>query len=123
MLAATLLTEEAVTLDNVPQIRDVLTMQAALAELGTSVTDAGGGRLVCRTAQLRTTTPPAQICQNMRASFVLAGPLLARAGHAELPAPGGDKIGRRPVDTHVEALRALGAEVDVLAERYVMRAP
>jgi UDP-N-acetylglucosamine 1-carboxyvinyltransferase len=123
MLAATLLTDEAVTLENVPQIRDVLTMQAALAELGTSVTQAGDGRLVCRTAELRTSTPPAQICQNMRASFVLAGPLLARAGRAELPAPGGDKIGRRPVDTHVEALRALGAEIDVLAERYVMRAP
>jgi len=123
MLAATLLTDEAVTLENVPQIRDVLTMQAVLGELGTTVSAEGDGRLVCRTAALRTSTPPAQICQTMRASFVLAGPLLARAGRAELPAPGGDKIGRRPVDTHVEALRALGAEVDVLAEGYVMRAP
>ena len=123
MLAATLLTDEAVTLENVPQIRDVLMMQGALSELGTTVSAEGDGRLVCRTAALHTSTPPAQICQNMRASFVLAGPLLARAGRAELPAPGGDKIGRRPLDTHVEALRALGAEVDVLAERYVMRAP
>lgn len=123
MLAATLLTDEAVTLENVPQIRDVLTMQAALSELGTTVSTEGDGRLVCRTTALHTSTPSAQICQNMRASFVLAGPLLAREGRAELPAPGGDKIGRRPVDTHVEALRALGAEVDVLTERYVMRSP
>ena len=78
MLAATLLTDEAVTLENVPQIRDVLTMQAVLGELGASVSAEGDGRLVCRTAALRTSTPPAQICQAMRASFVLAGPLLAR---------------------------------------------
>jgi len=59
----------------------------------------------------------------MRASFVLAGPLLARAGHAELPAPGGDRIGRRPLDTHIQAFRALGAEVEVRPDRYVMHAP
>jgi UDP-N-acetylglucosamine 1-carboxyvinyltransferase len=123
MLAATLLTEEAVILEGVPQIRDVLTMQAALTELGTRVVNGEDGRVTCRTPELRTTVPPAHICQNMRASFVLAGPLLARAGHAELPAPGGDKIGRRPVDTHVEALRALGAEIEVLPDRYRMAAP
>ena len=122
MLAATLLTDDEVVLENVPRIRDVQTMQTALAALGCSV-QAHEGRVALRTKDLTTPRPPAEICQNMRASFVLAGPLLARAGRAELPAPGGDKIGRRPVDTHVEALRELGAEIEVLPDRYVMTAP
>src|SRR3954454_18288761 len=87
------------------------------------VTACDDGRVICRTGNMRTTVPPAHICQNMRASFVLAGPLLARAGRAELPVPGGDRIGRRPLDTHVEALRQLGAKIDVRPDRYVMTAP
>ena len=122
MLAATLLSDEAVRLQNVPRIRDVLTMQDALSDLGVSVRR-DESVLVCRAEQLRSSRPSPQICKNMRASFVLAGPLLARTGLAELAAPGGDKIGRRPVDTHVLALRQLGAEVDVEPDRYVMRAP
>lgn len=122
MLAATLLTDEPVRLENVPQIRDVATMQAALSDLGASI-HVEGGALTCRTAALRSTRPEPAICRDMRASFVLAGPLLAREGRAELPAPGGDKIGRRPLDTHVLALRQLGAEVDVLPDRYCMSVP
>ena len=123
MLAATLLTDEPVTLENVPEISDVLTMQAALSDLGASLTPADNGGLSCRTSRLLHTTPAPKICQKMRASFVLAGPLLARAGRAELPAPGGDRIGRRPVDAHVEALSALGAEVEVRPDGYSMTAP
>jgi UDP-N-acetylglucosamine 1-carboxyvinyltransferase len=123
LLAATLLTDEAVTLENVPEIRDVMTMQTALADLGTSVSRLSRGTLRLQTTELRKTSPAFSICQEMRASFVLAGPLLARAGRAELPVPGGDKIGRRPLDTHVEALRQLGAEIDVRPDRYVMSAP
>jgi UDP-N-acetylglucosamine 1-carboxyvinyltransferase len=123
MLAATLLTDEPVTLERVPQIRDVLTMQALLGELGTTLSPAASGGWTFHTVQLRSSAPPAEICRHMRASFVLAGALLARAGSAELPAPGGDKIGRRPLDTHVQALRALGAEIEVLPDRYRMSAP
>ena len=123
MLAATLLTDEPVTLARVPAIRDVLTMQALLGELGTSVTPQEGGRFVFHTTALPSSTPRPDICRRMRASFVLAGPLLARTGRAELPSPGGDKIGRRPLDTHVEALRELGAEIEVLPDRYRMAAP
>jgi UDP-N-acetylglucosamine 1-carboxyvinyltransferase len=122
MLAATLLSDEPVILQRVPEIRDVLTMQTLLTQLGTSVSRSADGSLHCHTPQLRTTAPPVETCRHMRASFVLAGPLLARAGMAELPAPGGDKIGRRPLDTHVQALRALGAEVEVLPDRYRMSA-
>jgi UDP-N-acetylglucosamine 1-carboxyvinyltransferase len=123
MLAATMLTDEPVHLQNVPRIRDVITMEAALSDLGSSVTLLPDSAVTYSLRELRSTTPAPEICKNMRASFVLAGPLLARAGRAELRAPGGDKIGRRPVDTHVIALRELGADVDVLPDRYVMSAP
>lgn len=123
MLAATLLTDEPVTLENVPAIRDVLTMQRALADLGTDISEQRPGCLHLQTARLRTTAPALAVCQEMRASFVLAGPLLARAGSAELPVPGGDRIGRRPLDTHIEGFLQLGAEVDVRPDRYRLKAP
>ena len=122
MLAATLLTDDLVELRNVPRIRDVVTMQSALSALGTSI-GAHGGALHCQTTELRSTRPEPAVCRDMRASFLLAGPLLARAGRAELPAPGGDKIGRRPLDTHVLAFRQLGADVEVMPDRYVLSAP
>ena len=109
MLAATLLTDQPVVLENVPEIRDVQTMQTALSDLGASITREGRGRLRLQTSALHKPGPTFSICQEMRASFVLAGPLLARTGRAELPVPGGDKIGRRPLDTHIEALHELGA--------------
>jgi UDP-N-acetylglucosamine 1-carboxyvinyltransferase len=123
MLAATLLTDEPVRLENVPDIRDVRTMGDALRDLGVSVSPAGPGQLLCHARSVGRSAPAPEICQKMRASFVLAGPLLARTGRAELPAPGGDRIGRRPLDTHIEALRELGAEVEVRPDRYVMTAP
>jgi UDP-N-acetylglucosamine 1-carboxyvinyltransferase len=123
MLAATLLTAEPVVLSHVPEIRDVRTMQRALADLGAQITQEGRGSLRLQTAELQKTSPAFSICQEMRASFVLAGPLLARAGRAELPLPGGDKIGRRPLDTHIEAFVALGAEVEVRPDRYTLTAP
>jgi len=123
MIAATLLTDEPVTLTNVPQIRDVSTMQATLADLGAEVHAEAPGRLRVKAFALRKSAPSAELCQQIRASFVLAGPLLARTGLAELPSPGGDKIGRRPVDTHIDALRELGAEIEVRPDRYTMRAP
>jgi len=110
-LAATLLTEEPVTLENVPRIRDVLTLLEILESLGathewvdenTVQVDASGvtvGR-VDRTMAAR-----------IRASLLLAGPLLARFGDVQLPPPGGDVIGRRRMDTHFLAFRALGASV------------
>jgi UDP-N-acetylglucosamine 1-carboxyvinyltransferase len=123
LLAATLLTNEPVTLENVPEIRDVATMQRALADLGAHISTEERGRLRIQTLDVHKTSPDAAICQEMRASFVLAGPLLARAGRADLSLPGGDKIGRRPLDTHIEAFRALGAEVEVKPDRYRMSAP
>jgi UDP-N-acetylglucosamine 1-carboxyvinyltransferase len=123
MLAATLLTDDPVQLVNVPDIRDVETMLAALADLGATTSTLDEGKVTCQATTVRAAGPDPEICRKMRASFVLAGPLLARTGRAELPAPGGDRIGRRPVDTHVQALRQLGAEIEVRASGYFMRAP
>ncbi|HEX5656996.1 MAG TPA: UDP-N-acetylglucosamine 1-carboxyvinyltransferase, partial [Polyangiales bacterium] len=123
LLAATLLTDDPVTLQNVPEIRDVATMQQLLADLGCSVERKARGTLTLQTRDLKKTTPNFEITREMRASFVVAGPLLARAGRAELSVPGGDKIGRRPLDTHVEAFQKLGVEVQVKPDRYVMTAP
>ena len=123
MLAATLLTDQTVTLTRLPAIADVATMCEALADVGASVDRSIAGRVSVRAADLRTTSPNVAICQRVRASFVLAGPLLARAGRAELPAPGGDRIGRRPLDTHIIAFQALGAEVEVKPDRYILKAP
>jgi UDP-N-acetylglucosamine 1-carboxyvinyltransferase len=124
MLAATLLTDEPTLLSNVPDIHDVRTMCAALQDLGATVTkSATPSQITFHAATLAKTAPSSEICRKMRASFVLAGPLLARAGQAELPAPGGDRIGRRPLDTHIRAFRELGAEVDVKADGYALKAP
>ncbi|HEY0714534.1 MAG TPA: UDP-N-acetylglucosamine 1-carboxyvinyltransferase [Polyangia bacterium] len=124
MLAATLLTDDVTLLSNVPDIHDVRTMSAALQDLGSRVTKTSSSSQVeFHAATIAKTAPSPEICRKMRASFVLAGPLLARAGHAELPAPGGDRIGRRPLDTHIRAFRELGAEVDVKPDGYALKAP
>jgi UDP-N-acetylglucosamine 1-carboxyvinyltransferase len=123
MLAATLLSDEVVHLDNVPDIQDVRTMRAALEDLGVGTSQQAPGRVSCHAKNLRTSGPSPDICRRMRASFVLAGPLLARSGRADLPAPGGDRIGRRPLDTHIKAFRELGAEVEVRPDGYSLRAP
>ena len=123
MLAAALLTGEPVRLGNVPDIRDVRVMLALLEGLGVSVSAAGDHAWEISAATLGEPTPHPALAREIRASFLLAGPLLGRTGRAVLPRPGGDRIGRRPLDTHVAALRELGAEVEVLPDRYVMTAP
>lgn len=123
LLAATLLTDEQVVLDNVPRIKDVAVMQQLLAAVGCEVVEQARTRLSLQTRQVTSSAPPPELCRQMRASFALAGPLLARTGACTLPVPGGDRIGRRPVDTHVAALQKLGATVEVFPDRYLMTAP
>ncbi len=123
LLAAALLTDQPVRLENVPDIRDVRVMLELLHSLGADVT-----RLDHRTWQVtaRSIDPDRvdpRLCRQIRASFLLAGPLLARCQRAVLPRPGGDRIGRRPLDPHIHALTALGAEVDMQADRCVLAAP
>jgi UDP-N-acetylglucosamine 1-carboxyvinyltransferase len=111
LLAACLLTEEPVILHNVPRIRDVSDMRHLIESLGVTVDDLGDDswRITARTVRPADLDP--DLCRNIRASILLAGPMTARAGELQLFPPGGDVIGRRRLDTHILALQALGAQV------------
>jgi UDP-N-acetylglucosamine 1-carboxyvinyltransferase len=123
MLAATLLSEGTVELSNVPQIRDAAVMLELLSELGAGVEPNGPNAWLVDSSSVEARQIPEPLACEIRASFLLAGPLLARFGIAELPRPGGDRIGRRPLDAHLHAFQALGAEVDIDSDRYLLRAP
>lgn len=112
LLAACLLTDEPITMHNVPAIGDVKAMQALLSSLGVSITDIGGNTLRIQAKEVRPADLDPDLCRKIRASILLAGPMTARAGNLRLPPPGGDVIGRRRVDSHLLALRSLGAKVD-----------
>ena len=111
-LAATLLASEPVTLENVPRIRDVQTLVEILRSMGAEVHwDDGIVHVDPRGVEV--TRPDPVLAERIRASILLAGPLLARFGQVSLPPPGGDVIGRRRLDTHFLAFQALGAHVDL----------
>ena len=120
LLAATLLTSEPVILQNMPEIGDVVTKRALLAGLGVHITPAGDHAWRFHTPELQPTEPDAALARRIRTSILLAGPLLARRGHVRLPRPGGDAIGRRRLDTHFQALRALGAHIEITPSEYVL---
>jgi len=120
ILAACVLADEPVTLTNVPHIRDVETMVELLANVGADVEWAATNEVRVHAAEVETTEIDAELASRIRASFLLAGPLLARVGRASVPPPGGDVIGRRRLDPHIHALAELGAEIDVNG-RYEMR--
>ena len=120
MMAAALLTDEPVRLDNVPNIRDVHTMLDLLGALGVESHWDRPGSLSLRAEAVRSEALEPSLASRIRASILLAGPMLARAGHLRLPPPGGDVIGRRRLDTHFDALQKLGAEVE-LGDEYVLR--
>ncbi|MGH3104473.1 MAG: UDP-N-acetylglucosamine 1-carboxyvinyltransferase [Gaiellaceae bacterium] len=113
ILAACLLTPEPVVLTNVPRIRDVETMMELLADLGADVEWLGPNEVRVHAAEVHKTDLDERLCSRIRASILLAGPLLARFGRASVPPPGGDVIGRRRVDTHIHAFAELGVEIDV----------
>jgi UDP-N-acetylglucosamine 1-carboxyvinyltransferase len=113
LLPACLLTDEPVTLHNIPAIRDVENTVLILRDLGVDVTDLGGGSWQIHAHNVAKTHLDPRLAGRTRASFVFAGPMLARMGQVRLPIPGGDVIGGRPLDTHVQALTALGANVSM----------
>jgi len=112
LVAACLLSEEPVTLRNVPQIRDVLDMRRLIESLGATVEDVGHNAWRITSKNISASSLDPDLCRRIRASILLAGPLLARAEGMRLPPPGGDVIGRRRLDTHILALRALGATIE-----------
>jgi UDP-N-acetylglucosamine 1-carboxyvinyltransferase len=112
ILAACLLTEDEVVLRNVPAIADVEAMTLLLESLGASVVWVGPGEVSINTKAVDRYDVDRDLAERIRASFLLAGPLLARFGQALMPPPGGDVIGRRRLDPHLDAFRALGATID-----------
>jgi UDP-N-acetylglucosamine 1-carboxyvinyltransferase len=122
ILAACLLADEPVTLRNVPQIRDVETMVELLANVGADAEWTAPNEVRVHAADVDSIEVDAELASRIRASFLLAGPLLARVGRAIVPPPGGDVIGRRRLDPHIHALAELGAEIDING-RYEMQTP
>jgi UDP-N-acetylglucosamine 1-carboxyvinyltransferase len=118
-LAACLLADEPVTLSNVPRIRDVETMLELLSATGASAEWIGTNEVRVEPQGLASHEVDAVLAERIRASFLLAGPLLARLGRASVPPPGGDVIGRRRLDPHIHAFERLGATVE-LDTRYEM---
>jgi UDP-N-acetylglucosamine 1-carboxyvinyltransferase len=112
LLACSLLTAEEVVLHNVPRIRDVEAMLDLLADLGVRVDRRDGNTVALEAADVTKTTVDAGLAERIRASFLAAGPLLTRFGRTVMPPPGGDVIGRRRLDPHLDAFRALGATVE-----------
>ncbi|MEL7097320.1 MAG: UDP-N-acetylglucosamine 1-carboxyvinyltransferase [Pseudomonadota bacterium] len=119
LMPATLLTDEPLTLLNAPRLSDIKTMTDLLQSLGAEVTTLEDGRVIAMSSHTITNhTAHYDIVRKMRASILVLGPMLAREGHAVVSLPGGCAIGARPVDLHLKALEAMGAELD-LRDGYV----
>jgi UDP-N-acetylglucosamine 1-carboxyvinyltransferase len=112
IMAASILADGPVVLDNVPSLRDVDTFISLLEMLGLSVRDERP-RLEIRSGSLEKSEAPYELVKKMRASILVLGPLLARAGEARVSLPGGCAIGERPVEQHLKGLKAMGAEIDI----------
>ena len=119
LMPATLLSEDPLTLTNAPRLSDIRTMTHLLQSLGAEVTSLQDGKVLALSSHdLNNHTAHYDIVRKMRASILVLGPLLARTGHAIVSLPGGCAIGARPVDLHLKALEAMGAELE-LKDGYV----
>lgn len=116
ILTACLLTDEPIVLHNIPRIRDVFAMRALLENLGATVIEITKHSWQIQAGKVRASKLEPELCRQIRASILLAGPMCARIGQLTLPPPGGDVIGRRRVDTHILALQALGVKTDFIQE-------
>ena len=129
LLPCALLTDEALTLGNLPRLADVDSFGHLLNQLGVSTSVAGvkkgqfGRRMTLQAAEIASTTAPYDMVRRMRASVLVLGPMLARAGEAVVSLPGGCAIGDRPIDLHLKALEAMGAEIELAAGYVKATAP
>ena len=122
VMAAALLTDQEVELGNVPDIEDISTMARMLEHVGVTVEHPDTNTWRLHAASLSTTEVDPNLSRRMRGSFLLLGALVARAGEASIAKPGGDDIGMRRVEQHLEGLRLMGAEVEEREGGYVARA-
>ena len=118
MLTAALLTDEEITLHNIPNIGDVRTMRDLLRSMGVEIEVLDTHSWKLKATKIRNAELDPELCRKIRASILLAGPMLGRTGVVELPPPGGDVIGRRRVDTHFIALKEFGVDVNYSDREY-----
>jgi UDP-N-acetylglucosamine 1-carboxyvinyltransferase len=123
LLTACLLTDQPITLKNLPDIGDVQTMRKLLQSLGIQIEEIDTHAWKLQAKEVHTADLDPDLCRKIRASILLAGPMLGRLGEIELPPPGGDVIGRRRVDTHFLALRAFGVEIKYSEREFKLCAP
>ncbi|MEP6470063.1 MAG: UDP-N-acetylglucosamine 1-carboxyvinyltransferase [Chloroflexota bacterium] len=123
LMAAAVLTEEPTTLRNVPRISDVMIMREALGDIGFEVKPLDGSGLQITAYDADWPFVPLEAAMKTRSSFILLGPMLSRFGRVIISNPGGDRIGRRPVDLHVTAMQQLGANIEYKNGYYFAKAP
>src|SRR5574338_364292 len=123
LMAASVLSDQPSVLRNVPRISDVMITRETMADIGFDVRRVGSDALRITATDADWLFVPLEAAAKMRASFILLGPLLARFGRVIISNPGGDRIGRRPVNLHVDAMRALGAQIDYRNGYYFALAP
>ena len=112
LITATILTKDTVTFENVPQLQDIESLVALMEDIGAKISR-DGATMVIDNGNINSTTAPYELVRKMRASILVLGPLLARYGSAKVSLPGGCAIGTRPVDLHIDALRQMGAEIEL----------
>jgi UDP-N-acetylglucosamine 1-carboxyvinyltransferase len=123
MMAAAALTDDASILRNVPRISDVQILRGVMSDIGFSIKPLEDDALQIKASGADWLFVPLEAAMKMRSSFILLGPLLTRFGRVIISNPGGDRIGRRPVDLHVDAMRTLGAEIEYKNGYYFAQAP
>jgi UDP-N-acetylglucosamine 1-carboxyvinyltransferase len=128
LMCAALLTDQPLVLDRVPRLADIRTLEVLLAQHGVDIKvqdpdNPQGQRLILQAREITNTTAPYDLVRRMRASVLVLGPLLARCGTADVSLPGGCAIGARPVNLHIDGLRALGAEIEIEGGYIRARAP
>jgi UDP-N-acetylglucosamine 1-carboxyvinyltransferase len=123
LMAAAALTDEPVTLHNVPRISDVAIMRETMSDIGFDVSAPANDQLRIVAGDADWRFVPLEAAMKMRSSFILLGPMLTRFGQVIISNPGGDRIGRRPVDLHVQAMQKLGAQIEYKNGYYFAKAP
>jgi len=123
VLAATLLTEEESTIDNLPQVTDVLDQIEILKQMGAEIEWLGKRKIKIRPVNINPEKIPVNLFEKMRLSVLLIGPLLAKFKKFKVPHPGGDKIGLRPIETHLEALKDFGVKIEEKEGFYYFEVP
>ena len=113
IMCAALLTDQPLSLSNVPRLMDIATMAKLLGQMGVQIERSSGNEVSLKAEAIRDPTAPYELVKTMRASVLVLGPLLARCGRARVSLPGGCAIGQRPVDQHVKGLQAMGAAITV----------